>query len=122
MARRPLLLVSALVLAAAAFVAGPAAADDATCVTTDESIFDGTVVCVERNSATSGSIPVPYSVGSVCVAGVCTPPQSGTIYVPKANFNVVRAYGQICYTISRIRTCRAFDTASLWPAIGSGTL
>ena len=118
MNRRAASLAIAAALASGALVAGPAAAD-AVCVTNDEGTFAGSVVCADTNSATNGSIPVPYYVGPICVAGVCTDPIGGTVYVPRPNGGVVRLYGTLCYRITprNPQVCRNFDTGVLIGAL-----
>lgn len=111
---RRLLALAAAAGATAALVATPASAD-ATCVTTDEAPFESSYVCVALNSVISHYIAVPYSVGSICVAGVCTEPIVGTLNVPVANANVVQAYGEVCVRPTKYSplVCRAFDSAKL---------
>jgi hypothetical protein len=106
MSRRTL-LAAAVALTAAALGAAPAHADDLVCTNGDQWPLYGTTVCVDLNSATSGTQYIPYSIQRDCVGSVCTPSQSGTIPVPRVNGQVVRAHGTLCVNM----LCVPFDTA-----------
>lgn len=116
MFRRALALTSATAFAAAALVATatPAQAQEF-CNATTGGPFDGTVVCVVTDSVITGYTEVPYSVGSICVAGACTTPQSGNVRVPsQVDSDPVHAYGTLCvpgYKGQRI--CVDFTTYGL---------
>ena len=120
--RRTLALASVAALAAAGLFSGSASAADPMCTSQTGGPFDGTLICVATGSLTSGSTPVPYSIGSVCVGGFCTDPVSGTINVPNANvagFPWVATYGTLCvpgYKGQRI--CKDFDTRPLFGVSG----
>ena len=106
MARRTLTVLSACAVASAALVAGaPAASAATTCNTTSGGVFNGTTVCVTTNSAIAGYLRVPYSVGSICVAGACTPAASGTVDVPIVNGDAVIVHGQVCVTYKFTTIC-----------------
>ena len=110
MFRRALAVTGATAFAAVA-LATPAYAQEF-CNTTTGGPFDGTVVCVVTDTVITGYTLVPYSVGEICVAGVCSEPQSGTVRVPsQIDSDPVHAYGTLCvpgYKGQRI--CVDFDT------------
>jgi len=107
MLRRSLM---AAVAAAALVSTGSPASAQAFCNTTVGGPFDGTEVCVV-DQLTSGTIPVPYSVGQNCVAGQCTPAASGTINVPVPSTQPAYLYGTLCVPgYKGQRVCVPFDT------------
>ena len=102
-------LLAAVVSASALLLPATQASAVPTCNTTTGGPFNGTTVCYE----TFGVRPVPflsvpYSVGAICVGGVCTPPVAGTIDVPLVN-DPADVYGTLCVTVSRTTVCRAFQ-------------
>lgn len=110
MPRRVTTVLTAAVMATAAFVGlAPAASANPICNTTSGGNFDVTV-CAEINNAIAGYIYVPYSVGSICVAGFCTTPTSGSVPVPVPNPNTVVVSGTICISNKYIYICRSFSS------------
>lgn len=106
--RRTSLLAAGITAAALLLPTTPASATPS-CTTTTGGTFNGTTICYETFSPLPVPyLSVPYSVGSVCVWGICTPPASGTIDVPLLR-DPADVYGTLCVTVSRTTVCRPFS-------------
>ena len=105
--RRLTMLAAACTATALLMPAAPATAAPF-CNTTTGGTFDGTTVCAETYSVLPLPVlTIPYSVGAVCVWGVCTPPLSGTIDVPLVG-DPADVWGTICVNTARLRICQPF--------------
>ena len=110
MPRRALTVLSAASVATAALVMTATPASAATfCNTTTGGAFNGTTICVTTNSLTQSWL-VPYSVGSICVSGICTDPVSGTLRVPVPQGDAVILHGQVCATYKATTLCVPYTT------------
>ena len=110
MPRRALTVLSAASAATAALVMTATPASAATfCNTTTGGALNGTTICVTTNSIIA-NWAVPYSVGSICVSGICTQPVSGTLNVPVPQGDAVVVHGQICATYKATTLCVPYTT------------